>query len=357
MARLLVFVVDGGSVSDRMRQTIQILNTFEEAEKTRQQYLNAWMAELTIDSNLEDSAGFMEWGRLLGYKVKREKVNSSEPVLRPGGSPRSRSPTPSRSPRTGSSGVHSVSSSRPVPSSRSATNTKASQPSSSLPSSARPFPSRKNFKYPLYIAHPELERRAATRQRYGLFPDATEQYLLSIVRLSRLQERLLCADSTERLNIFQELVNTLHLSDSEGEYQVLAHIFTTFYGTDLPQEFIGVLRDAMDTMPELQYSPLFQRVLEIFGQTSNLESYVKAFEQAMDSASDLPAAARVSRQRKKQEKKKRREKKKRSQPVPVPPVQAPDCTQGEDHGQKMDSKGFSTKLRIKVVQVNSRDSL
>ena len=67
MAKLLAYIVGGGSVSDLMRQTIAILNTFEGAEKSRIQYLNALAAERALDTSLEDDADFLEWGRLLGY--------------------------------------------------------------------------------------------------------------------------------------------------------------------------------------------------------------------------------------------------------------------------------------------------
>ena len=103
MAKLLDYVVSGGSVSDLMRQTIAILNTFEEAEKSRIQYFNAWAAERALDTSLEDEADFIEWGRLLGNdandgKPMLLKATSSRQAL----SSRSRSPPLARASRSSS---------------------------------------------------------------------------------------------------------------------------------------------------------------------------------------------------------------------------------------------------------------
>ena len=79
MVRLLDHVVNGGSVSEHMRQTVAILSTFEEAEKNRLQYLNAWASERALDTSLESLEGFMERGECLAMYLMR----MMSPLLRP----------------------------------------------------------------------------------------------------------------------------------------------------------------------------------------------------------------------------------------------------------------------------------
>ena len=64
------------------------------------------------------------------------------------------------------------------------------------------------------------------------------------------------------------------MGDPTGEYMSLAHILITLYAPDLPQDYIEALRAAMSASPLLQFSPLFQKMLEIFGPTYDLVSYV-----------------------------------------------------------------------------------
>ena len=128
-------------------------------------------------------------------------------------------------------------------------------------------------------------------------------YIRSIARLTDLEETFSGAIPDIKVMLFRNLIDQCCLGDPTGEYQSLAHLFTTFYGADLPPVYIETLREAMDVLPELQFSPFFDLVLEIFGLTSQLESYVKAFDNAMDSDLASPVAKHVTRQRRGREKK------------------------------------------------------
>ena len=161
----------------------------------------------------------------------------------------------------------------------------------------------------------EISKRAAIKPRWKKLPEATQSYVASLASLTPLEESLLDADSVTRAQIFQDLIAQCTIGDLTGEYMSLAHIFTTLYAPDLPQDYLEALRAAMSASPLLQFSPLFQKMLEIFGLTSDLVSYVKAYDKEMNSDTDSPPAHRVMRKRRGRKKEKRPQTSRTSQEV------------------------------------------
>ena len=194
MARLLDHVVNGGSVSEHMRQTVAILSTFEEAEKNRLQYLNAWASERALDTSLESLEGFMEWGRVLGYVSDEDDEPSPPPTSQraalSSGSRASRSRSASQP--VPSSRVSSCSSSRPVVSSSSSSSTQVASSLHAVSSSQPPTTSSSSL---------EISKRAAIKPRWKKLPEATQSYVASLASLTPLEESLLDADSVTRAQI------------------------------------------------------------------------------------------------------------------------------------------------------------